>query len=199
MTNTPRARLLGAAAIAAPVLLLASTLAYIAGGDGMNDGEAGGAIQVWAMIAYAVVVVGLARLLATESPGLADVLLVAGLAGTAGGVGYGIDSIQAALVSGESLQEMESAAASLALQVPGILFPLGLAALGFALLRADLVNRFTGAGLVVGALLFPASRIPDVEALAVVADVVLLAALVPFGWSLVRAAGDRRAVRAAVA
>lgn len=185
--------------MAAPALLLASTIAYVANGEGMNDGEAGGAIQVWAMIAYAVTVVGLSRLLDADAPRAADVLLVAGLVGTAGGVAYGIDSIQAALVGGESLQEMGSAAASLALQVPGVLFPLGLAALGVVLLRNGLVTRWTGTGLVVGALLFPASRIPDVEVLAIASDLVLLAALVPFGWALVRSDGGAGAVRAAVA
>jgi len=189
MTTTAHQRTLAIAAVAAPVLLLLSTVAYVANGDGLNDGEAGGAIQVWAMIAYAVTVVGLCRLFEGERPGAAAGLTVLGLAGAAAGVGYGIDSIQAALVGGESIQEMDSAAASLALQVPGILFPLSIIAIGVMLLRTAAVPRWTALGLIVGAVLFPASRIPAVEALAIASDVVLLLALAPLGLQMLRPEG----------
>jgi len=188
MTNLASPRLAGAACVAAPVLLLASTISYITAGDGMNSGEAGGAIQVWAMIAFALVVVYLARELELPAPRAAAALTVVGLIGVAGGVGYGIDSIQAAIFDTGSIQETDSAAAPLALQLPGVLFPLGLIGLGVMLVRTGAVARWSGWTLAAGGLLFPLSRIPDIEALAVVADALLVIALVPLGWQMMRGA-----------
>ena len=183
--------------MAAPVLLLLSTIAYLANGEGMNNGEAGGAIQVWGFAAYGVAIVGLCRLFEAERPGASVAWMVVGLLGVAGGVGYGIDSIQAALVSGESMQEMESAAASLSLQAPGLLFFIALIAIGVLLLRTATVPRWSALAVIVGAVLFPASRMPDIEALAVASDVVLVLALVPIGFQLLR--GEAVVGRAAYA
>ena len=46
----------------------------------------------------------------------------------------------------------------------------------------------------VGAVLFPLAQIPDVEAIAVASDVLLLVALVPLGLQLLRGAGVRTPV-----
>ncbi|MGE0000111.1 MAG: hypothetical protein AB7L17_15680 [Ilumatobacteraceae bacterium] len=180
------------AAVVAPLLLAVSTASYIAQGDGMNNGEAGGAIQVWSMIAFAIAIVGLARLAEHEAPRAALAVTVVGLAGTAAGVGYGIDSIQAALFGTESIQDTSSAAAPLALQLPGIMFPLSLVLLGVMLSRARIVPASLGYGLAVGAVLFPASRIPDIEAVAVASDLIVLAAMCGIAARLSRGA-DRTA------
>lgn len=187
MTNLAYPRLMGAATVAAPVLLLLSTISYISAGNGMNDGEAGGAIQVWAMIAFGLVTVSLARLLEPAAPRAAATLTVVGLIGAAGGVGYGIDSIQAAIFGTGSIQEADSAVAPLALQLPGVLFPVSLIGLGLMLARSGTVARWSGWTMAVGALLFPLSRIPDVEALAIAADAILVIALVPLGVQMIRA------------
>src|SRR5688500_3212275 len=68
MTMTPRTRILSGAMVVAPVLLLLSTVANMTNGEGMNNGEAGGVLQVWGMAAYALVAVGLTRLLEERSP-----------------------------------------------------------------------------------------------------------------------------------
>lgn len=188
MTNLAFPRLIGAATAAAPVLLLLSTISYISAGDGMNDGEVGGTIQVWAMIAFAIAMVALARLLERSSPRAAVTLTIVGLIGAAGGVAYGIDSIQAAVFETGSIQETDSAAAPLALQLPGLLFPLSLIALGVMLARTKTVEPRLGWMLAAGALLFPLSRIPDVETLAVAADALLVLALVPLGLRIFRGA-----------
>jgi hypothetical protein len=187
MTNLAYPRVTGAATIAAPVLLLLSTISYISAGNGMNDGKAGGAIQVWAMIAFALVTVSLARLLERAAPRAAATLTVVGLIGAAGGVGYGIDSIQAAIFDTGSIQETDSAVAPLALQLPGVLFPVGLIGLGLMLARTGTVARWSGWTMAAGALLFPLSRIPDVEALAIAADAILVIALVPLGLQMIHA------------
>ena len=193
MTNIAYPRLSGAAIVAAPVLLLVSTISYITAGDGMNTGEAGGAIQVWAMIAFALAMVSLARLLERPAPRAAAALTVVGLIGAAGGVGYGIDSIQAAIFDTGSIQETDSAVAPLALQLPGVLFPLSLIGLGVMLARTGVVARWSGWALAAGGLLFPLARIPDVEALALVGDALLVMALVPLGWQTIRGAVSRDA------
>lgn len=184
MTKDIRHRTTGIAAIVGPLLLLTSTVAYIAGGNGMNDGEVGGAIQVWAMIALGVAGIGLARMLESHAPRAAAVLTCLVIAGIAGGIGYGIDSIQADVHSTESLQETESAAAPLALQVPGLLFPVSLLTLGVMLARSGAAPKPLGVMLAIGAVMFPMSRIPDVEALAVASDAFLALALVPLGLSI---------------
>lgn len=61
-------RMTGLAVIVAPLLLLASTLAYVANGEGLSEGEVAGAIQIWAFITFGVAVVGLARALEAFAP-----------------------------------------------------------------------------------------------------------------------------------
>lgn len=175
-----------AAAVLGPVALLASTLAYAGQGDGMNNGEVGGAIQVWAFIALTVAVVGLARLLEASAPRAAVVITVLGLAGLAAGAGYGIDSMHAEVSKAESLQEVDSLA-PIALNIPGLMWPLGLIVLGVMLARAGAVPSVLAYGVVAFGVLFPASRIPDVVGLAVVADVVGVLALGGIGLHLLGA------------
>lgn len=184
MHNDLAIRVTGIAATAAPLMLLGSTLAYITAGNGLGDGEIGGAIQVAALITFAIAVVGLARQVEPSAPTAATVLTVLGLVGTAGGVGYGIDSIQAAVFDTGSIDESGNVLGALALQLPGIVFPLSLAALGLVLVHTRTVPRPLGVLLSVGALLFPASRIPGIALLAVVSDVLVVVAMVPIGLRL---------------
>ena len=187
-------KITGIAAIAGPLLLLASTVAYAAAGDGLNVGELGGAIQVWAYIAIGVAVVGLCRTFERTAPKAAVALSVLGVVAAAIGSGYGIDSLQAAVFDTGSLQETESAAMPFALQLPGILSPLTLAALGIVLARTGVASKALAGMLVVGAVLFPMSRIPDIEALAVTSDLLLVASLAPIGARLLGGRTERRSV-----
>ena len=178
--NTARDRLLGAAMIIGPLLLFVSTVASTAGG-GINNDRAGGAIQVYAMAVWTLVVIGLTRLLEAPFPRAAAVLTLAGALGVAGGVAYGVDSIHVA-ESGVTAEDI-GAAGPLALYVPGILFPLAHIGIGIALMRANVQPRWSGIVLVVAAILFPASRMPSVEALAIACDALFLLALAPLGWA----------------
>ena len=56
--------------------------------------------------------------------------------------------------------------------------------LGLTLARTGAAPKALGVVLAIGAVLFPASRIPDVEALAIASDVLLGVALVPLGLGL---------------
>ena len=182
-SSIARDRLFGAAMIVAPMLLLVSTVAYAADG-GLNSGRAGGAIQVYAMGVWVLVVIGLTRLLETPFPRAAAVLTLIGALGVAGGVAYGIDSIHVAETGGSA--ENIGAAGALALYIPGLLFPLAHISIGIALLLSNVRPRWCGLVLIAAAILFPASRIASVEALAVASDALFLLALAPLGWAILQ-------------
>ena len=56
------------------------------------------------------------------------------------------------------------------------------------------VPSWNAVAFAAGAVLFPMAQIPDIEALAVASDVLLLVGLVPLGVQLLRGAGVRTAV-----
>lgn len=186
MTDTQlRSRVFGGAMIAAPLLLLASSVAFAAGG-GLNQDDVGGAILFYAMAAFALVVVGLTDLVARVQPRAAAALLVVGIVGSAAGAGFGVDSIHSALPGRGPLEDDGGTAGIIATNLPGLLFPLAFVALGIALTRAGRDLRTSGFALILAGVLFPAARISDVEVLAIVGDLVFVAALAPLGWAMVR-------------
>jgi hypothetical protein len=178
-------RLFAGAMILGPVLLLASSVAFAAGG-GLNEDELGGALLVYAFVAMTVVAIGIARAVERALPRASAALLAFAVLGCGGGVGFGIDSIHAALPGGTGLEDADSAAAGLALFVPGAIFPLSFAALGVALWRARVSPRASGPLLVAASLLFPVANIPDSEAIAVTANALFVVALWPLGMTWLR-------------
>lgn len=186
MTHTSSVtRVLGGGMIVAPILLAAATVAYGLGG-GMNRDVLGGTIQLYAMAAFGLAVVGLVGLLATRRPRLAAVLLVPAMIGVAGGVGFGVDSIHAGLPSGGKLMEIAPSAAAPSIQIAGMIFPPALAAIGIALALTRTAPRWAAATIVIGALLFPVSRVLGILPLALAADLVLVVGLGRVGFELVR-------------
>jgi hypothetical protein len=178
-------RLFAAAMILGPLLLLASSVAFAAGG-GLNQDELGGALLVYAFVALTVVAIGIARAVERALPRGSAALLAFAVLGCGAGVGFGIDSIHAALPGGTGLEDADSAAATLALLVPGAIFPLSFAALGVALWRARVSPRASGPLLVAASLLFPIANIPDSEAIAVTANALFVVALWPLGITWLR-------------
>jgi hypothetical protein len=128
-------------------------------------------------------------------------LTVLGMVATGAGAGYGIDSIQSAVFGTGTLMETDSSAVPFVLNMPGLLAPLTLALLGITLARTGAAPKSLGYLLAVGAVLFPASRIPDIEPLALASDLLVVASLVPIGLRLLggRATSARPAVAAAAA
>jgi hypothetical protein len=172
----PLMRTTTVALVLAPMVMLASTIAYVVGGQGLSEGAAAGAIQIWAFIAYAVALVGLVRTVEAAAPRAAAAGLVLALIGCVGGAAYGMDSIQAAVLGGT----IESSAATpFALRLPGLAFPLALVLLGTLLARLRVAAAPSAVLVILGGLLFPISRIADLPAVAVTSD---LALLVGFGW-----------------
>jgi len=190
---TPTSRLFGAAMILAPAVSLVSTVVYVLGG-GLNEDQAGGVIQLYGVVAYAVAIIGLLRLLERPLPRFSAVFTALGMMTVAAGVGFGMDSIVKAANPAAALSESHSAAATLALVVPGLTFPLTWIGLGLALARTAVIPRWSGYAIALGGLLFPVARIPGIDALALIADVVLLAGLAPVGLSIL-ASRERRSVR----
>jgi hypothetical protein len=178
-------RLFAGAMIVGPVLLLASSVAFAAGG-GLNEDELGGALLVYAFVALTVVAIGIARAVEPALPRASAALLAFAVLGCGAGVGFGIDSIHAALPGGTGLEDADSAAATLALLVPGAIFPLSFAALGVALWRARVSPRASGPLLVAASLLFPIANIPDSAAIAVTANALFVVALWPLGITWLR-------------
>lgn len=178
-------RLFAGAMILGPVLLLGSSVAFAAGG-GLNEDELGGALLVYAFVALTVVAIGIARAVERALPRASAALLAFAVLGCGAGVGFGIDSIHAALPGGTGLEDADSAAGTLALFVPGAIFPLSFAALGVALWRARVSPRASGPLLVAASLLFPIANIPDSEAIAVTANALFVVALWPLGITWLR-------------
>ena len=181
----PHTRLFAGAMIVGPALLLGSSVAFAAGG-GLNDDELGGALLVYAFVAMILVAIGISRAVEQALPRASTALLGFAVLGCAGGVGFGIDSIHAALPGGTGLEDADSAAAGIALFLPGAIFPLSFAALGVALWRARVAPVSAGPVLVAASLLFPVANIPDSEAIAVIANALFVVALWPLGLSWLR-------------
>lgn len=188
----PSGRLTAAAAVVGPLVMLASTIAFVANGAGMSEGEAPGAILVWAAIAYGVALVGLARAVEPRSPRLAAAVTALGVAGVCGTAAYGLDAIQQAVLGGDVYS---SPAVPVALRIPGLLFPLALLVLGVAAARsvAGGRDRVAAWALVAGAVLFPVGRIADLAPVALATDVLLVAALPAVAATLTRLTGARQA------
>ena len=70
----------------------------------------------------------------------------------------------------------------MALQLPGLLLPIGLLGIGVMLARTKTAPSWAPVAPTVGGVLFPVGRIPGIEAIAVVSDVVLVLALAGIGW-----------------
>ncbi len=181
----PVGKVTTAAMIAAPVLLLASTIAYAAAGE-VGTGVVGGVIQVYAFAAFGLATAGLAwaSVRAGSRRAVAWLVIVAAL-GVAGGAGYGINAIYAGLGASD-LNSDGSLAGAIALQVPGVLFPLSLIGFGVLLARLKAVPWLLGGLLAVAAASFPAGRIPKVGAVALATDLLLIVALVGVAWVLGR-------------
>lgn len=168
--------------VAGPALLLASTAAATAG-PGVGNDDVGGAIQVWAFVFLGIGLVGLAREHEADRPRVAAALTVLTFIGICAGAGFGVNGLWED-VTGRTIDD--EALATPALYLPGIFFPLSMLANAGARLKFLSGPALPSALFAIGAVLFPMSRIPEIDALALVADVVLLAGLVAIAASLRR-------------
>jgi hypothetical protein len=192
----PRDRLHAAALIAAPIALVASTAAYIANGGLESGGTTAGAIQVWAGISLGLAMTGLAARLDGPLPRTSAVLTLTAAIGAAGAIAFGIDSMVFATDATAAVSEADpdSLASTLGLFLPGLTMPATLIALGVASLRTGVQPRAAAIALAAGGVAFPISRIGGIDALAVVADLLIGAGMVPMGLAALRRLGRTRPV-----
>ncbi len=176
----------GICLIGAPLLMALGTFFW----QGGRLGVVGGTIQVYAAALWIPALLGLYGLLRDRMPRFAVLGGLLSIYASLGGNNFGMDGIyggafRAAGASDAMLGALPGAmglALPLTLLVPGIFFPLNLLILGLALGRAKVVPTWWAGLLCLGAVAFPASRIPRIELLAHVADLLLLVPLVWLGW-----------------
>jgi len=147
----------------------------------MGDDKVGGAILVWAVIFLGIGLVGLARHVEPHRPAVAAALTAATLVGVCAGAGFGIDSIWTE-VTGLSIDD--DAISGPALFMPGLFFPVALFGHAATRYRIGLGPKLPAVLLAVGAVLFPLSRIPSIDVLALIADVCIAAALIPIALTI---------------
>jgi hypothetical protein len=186
------AKVYGVAIMLAPLLMLASTIAYVTVGEGINVGVLGGVIGVWAAFALAIGFVGLLRLLEPSAPRAAAVLTVLALTGFTAGAVFNVNAAFDALVGPELEAAIDAAIDRggadamliLAFLPWGFFGPITMLATGVLLWRTRTTPRWSAALLAAGGVLFVASRPERIDVLALIADGVLVLALLPIGWAM---------------
>lgn len=169
-------RVHGVSLIAAPIVLLTSSLFHLRGG-GMDSDDVGGALQILAFFFFILAVLGLTQLLAGRRPVAAIVLRVLLVFGCVYGAINGLGSALAE-AAGAGIMALPSGLAKL-LIYPGLAFPLSLMVVGVILWRSKAVPALAGIALAVAGLLFPVGRIPDIVTFYFLTDALLI---VSMGW-----------------
>ncbi|MGP3921025.1 hypothetical protein [Nonomuraea sp. 10N515B] len=186
------ARLHGWATIIAPVLLLASTLAFISE-DGINDGVIGGATGVWSTFAFVVAFAGVYRTLEPRLPRIGPIFMALTLIGFTAGTAFNVQAMYYGAYGTDLLADIsegrlpEAPTVGIFAFLPwGLLAPATLVATGILLWVTRSVPMWSAALLILGGVLFVASRPERINTLAIIADVVLILAMAPIGWTLMR-------------
>jgi hypothetical protein len=169
-TATPLDRLLTAAVPVSFGLTLISSVLYALRGW---DDPTAALLHILGGAVGGLAVVRLAGYL-ERAPWLAAVALAVGELGCAGVVGYGFNTVEVGLGGVDLIQ---ASGVAVVLKPLGLCWPAALLLVGIGLARAGRAVLPYGVAAVVGALLFPVSRIANIGWLAVLVDVVLLAAL----------------------
>ena len=163
MTSTPLERLLTSSLVVAPAVYLIADLLYATRGW---DDPTAAVLHIFGAIGYTIVMV---RLVTLGHGRLAAVLLVVGVFGAAGDVGYGFDTIHVSL--GDTALVDATGAATL-IKPLGLCFPLTLL-LGALVLRRT-APAWTVVLLAAGALAWPVAHIADIGWLAVLVNAALV-------------------------
>lgn len=192
-TLSPTAsRLFGLATIAAPLLLLGSTIAYI-NENGINDGVVGGTVGVWSTIALAIAFAGIYRMIEVRAPRVGPVFGLIALTGFTAGAAFNVQAMYLAVYDKDLLVDLSEGAlpevsmiAIFAFLPWGLLAPVTFVATGILLWRTRTASTWSAALLVLGGILFVSSRPERIGLLAIAGDVTLVLAMIPIGWSMVR-------------
>lgn len=185
-TSDPTARLMKVAAVVGPLFLVAGSVAWLGGDD---RAELRGILTFWAFPFIALAAYGVASRLQGRSPVGRGVVTALVAIGTCGGGAFATEINMGEHFGVERLIDQDTPSALLALGLPGLCMPLSLVVLGLLSYRHQTLPRGQALLLAAGGVLFPMSRIPQVAPLAMVADMLVLAAFAPVAFSTRRGTG----------
>jgi hypothetical protein len=179
--------LLGISAIIAPILSAVSTFYWQNG----EYGVMGGTILTLAMIFWVLAFVALFGLLQNRLPWYSSIGLILAIYGCIGGICFGLVGVfsEAFQIDHETYLATIAQYAlgfNLLLFWPGPLFPLSLLVLGVVLFNKKALPLWVSILLVLGAIAFPLSRIPRIEMIAHVSDVLLAIPLFFVGYQYLK-------------
>lgn len=177
------------AMVAAPLLLLASTIAFLTVGGGINDGILGGVLTVWSVVALALALLGCSRLVEASMPRGAQVLTFGAVSVAVGGAGFGIAAIYVQLLRDDFGIDGVAAFDAhplgiLALLPWGWFMPISCVLAGALFWRSGILPWWHGVLFILGGVLFVTSRPAQIAPIAIATDLVLVAAFAGLGLRL---------------
>ncbi|HMR43705.1 MAG TPA: hypothetical protein PKC40_07725 [Saprospiraceae bacterium] len=163
--------------IAAPLFIAISQFYWVNGQLSVTAGW----LQVLAFTFWIVAFHGMFSMIKENMPKYYTIgLLIAGYA-CIGGAGFGYDGIYTSAFGYSTFEETNAFHSKIgvplipALFLPGLFFPLSLLILGVQLIRAKRVQPWIGILLMLAAIGFPLSRVPRIDMIAHLDNVLLLA------------------------
>ncbi|HEY9048989.1 MAG TPA: hypothetical protein VIN08_23980 [Ohtaekwangia sp.] len=180
-------KLWGMSLLIAPAITIVGTLFWQQG----EAGIIGGTCIILATIFWIPAFIGLFSLLRDEMPVYALLGLMIAIYGCIGGNNFGFEAYYREIfsISGEQKRQAFSAyplAFNFVLFWPGPLFPLSLLVLSINYLRKKSVPLWVAVMLCMGAVLFPAGRIPKIMWIALTTDFILAIPLLYIGNMLLQ-------------
>lgn len=168
-----------------PLFGVASSLAWLADAQ-----EWRGILSFWMVVFLGVGLSGiLLRRLSEPAPVAAAVVGLTLAAGLAAGAAYSAETAIVDVFGIDRLNNEGAISSVLLLRLPGLMLPLSILALAWFSLRHRTIDRIPAFLLALGAVAFPVSRIPEIAGIALVSDLLLLAALTPVAIGVLR--GER--------
>ncbi|MEZ4919960.1 MAG: hypothetical protein R2792_12730 [Saprospiraceae bacterium] len=176
----------GAATVLGPLCLSISQFFWQDGLVTVN----GGLAQVFAFVFYLLAFQGMFNSLKSSMPRYAALGFIIATYACFAGNNFGVEGIYAAVAGCTDIeayrawQALVGPVSNWYLFLPGILFPFSLLAIGFFLWRKNKVSLVAGGLTMLGAIGFPLSRIPRIELIAHIDNLILLLAGILVAYEL---------------
>jgi len=159
---------------AAPLCLIASSLAYIVLGNGMNNGVVGGFIQCAAMFLFTFPMLALTELSSGKLPGFSPVFRILLVFGCFMGFLFGVDSVlNATQPNSYTILEMDKSM-YVFMMTFGPIWPVALGIFGIIAGVKKVLPVLHSVLLSISGFSFPVGRIPKIEALYIFTDLLLV-------------------------
>jgi hypothetical protein len=178
--TSPTERLAAIAAAVGPLVLVASSLAWLAGDE---YAELRAILSFWAFPAIALGLIGIATRLERSAPRSRALVTALVTIGAVAGGAFAQEIAMVDFFGTERLIRQDTPSAMLSLGLPGLMFPAGVILTGLLAFRHRVLPRWQAALLAAGGALFPLSRMPELPALSVAADVLMVVALAPVAFA----------------